>query len=110
MQVCAVQREIRSAVACLGMVAERHRSKAPARQAVEHPDRFGAEGCLIDGIEGADLPQSANGVGTKLDSGTGLLLEGGAFEDVRCDLPPGKRDGSREAADAAAGNENAPLL
>jgi hypothetical protein len=65
---------------------------------------------LLDRIEGADLPQSARGVGTKLDSGAGLLLEGGAFEDVRGDPAPGKRDCSRKPADAAARDENATLL
>ena len=65
---------------------------------------------MLNRIQRADLPQRARGVGAELDSGAGLFLESGAFEDIRGDPAPGKRDGSRKAADTAAGDENATLL
>ena len=110
MQVGAVQRQIGSAITVLDAFAEREGGELAPGEPVIDRDCIRLEGVGADRLEHAEGGERACRIGPELNAGARLFAEAGALQHLALDAAPGERDGSRETADAAAGNEHALLL
>ena len=110
MQILAVRDPVRRPVSHGDPAAEWQARQLRAGAPVAHAQRLGYADVRAQRVGDAELAQDTGAVGTELDAGAVLVKCGAPFEHVRADAVARQRQGRREAADAAAGDEHRSRL